>query len=88
MVLSILSVRSRGSVSVPRGTLTSGAATCGDGTLLCTLHTAIVGAGLAPEGMLMVGVDYNSDSITATRRTSVEKGIRLQAVKGTVAIVL
>jgi hypothetical protein len=57
---------------------------CGDGTLLCTLYTALCNAELASEGvpLIMVGVAYNKDSIAATEQNCNTHNIPLIAVRG------
>jgi hypothetical protein len=57
---------------------------CGDGTLLCMLHAAIMKAeaGRARMQLTMVGVDYNVDSLVATKRTCARENVPLIAVQG------
>ena len=56
---------------------------CGDGTLLCMLYEAIrelEAAGETP--LVMVGVDFNQNSIAATTQKCTSKGVPLIAVQG------
>ena len=57
---------------------------CGDGTLLCMLYEAVRKAegGGAEMQLTMVGVDYNADSLVATRNTCSRKNVPLIAVQG------
>ena len=57
---------------------------CGDGTLLCMLYEAVTKAEDAGPGMqlTMVGVDYNAESLVATRSTCNRNNVPLIAVQG------
>ena len=78
-VLSI--IRGSAAGKQPRYIVDTG---CGDGTLLCMLYEAVRKAegGGAEMQLTMVGVDYNADSLVATRNTCSRKNVPLIAVQG------
>ena len=61
---------------------------CRDGTLLCMLYEAINEVEAPRETpMMMVGVDFNEDSIAATTLKCASKDVPLIAVRGEQRIV-
>ena len=78
-VLSI--IRGSAAGKQPRYIVDTG---CGDGTLLCMLYEAVrkaEGAGSVMQ-LTMVGVDYNAESLVATRSTCNRKNVPLITVQG------